>query len=116
MVDDDALGVRIIETVNQRSEQCGVSGIQRSVGSKIAKSAIALQTKGCLHRICELVRQQYRNPLEHVHAAEKSIGSYTLERVICVTDHAPAGRPSLAAENRFRITAKRADVVEYPFL
>src|SRR6202790_5702183 len=96
MVDDDALGVRIIETVDQRSEECDVFGIQRSVGSKIAKSAVALQTKGCLHRICELVRQQYRNPLEHVHAAEECIGAYLLDRVICVTDHDPARPPALA--------------------
>src|ERR1700724_3754468 len=39
-----------------------------------------------------------------------------LDRVIRVTDHDPAGRPALAAANRIRVAAKRADVVENPFL
>src|ERR1700737_3643221 len=85
-------------------------------GFEDSKIRYASQTKGCLHRICELVRQQYRNPLEHVHAAEECIGAYMLDRVVRVTDHDPAGRPALAAANRIRIAAKCADVVENPFL
>src|ERR1700736_1164850 len=61
------------------------------MSSKIGKSGIALQTKSRLHCICDLVGQQYRHPLENVHASEECVGADMLDSVVRVTDHDPAG-------------------------
>src|SRR5580704_15823811 len=107
MVDDDALGVLIIETIDQLSEESDVFGIQRSMGSKIGKSGIALQTERRLHRVGDLVSQQDRYPLENMDAAEECVRADMLDGVVRVTHHDPAGRPGLAGADRVRIAAKR---------
>src|ERR1700688_882246 len=86
------------------------------MSTKIGKSGIALQTKSRLHCIRDLVSQQYGHTFENVHASEECVGADMLDSVVRVTDHDPAGGPPLAIANRIRIAAKRADVVENPFL
>src|SRR3984893_15194785 len=106
VVDDDALGLAVIETVDQLPEERDVFAVQRSVSSKIAKSAIALQTERRLHGIGDLISRQYGHPLEDVRASEKCIGADMFDSVVRVTDHDPAGRSSLAIANRSRVPAE----------
>src|ERR1700688_1161408 len=66
VVDDDALGGRIIEAVDKRTKESDVVGIERSVCTKVGKAGVALQTERFLHCVGELVRQQHRHPLQNV--------------------------------------------------
>src|SRR5882757_3815189 len=116
IVDNDALGFRVIEAVDKPSEKGDMFGIQRSVTPKIAKSGFALQAEGGLHSVCDLVSQQYGHPLENMHASEECIWADLLDSVIGVAHHDPAGGASLADANLILIAAERAYVLKNPFL
>src|SRR5882757_1104240 len=75
VIDDDALGGWVSETIDKRAEESDVVGIERPVRAKVGEAGVALQAERFFHRVSELIRQKHRYSLENMHAAQESIGA-----------------------------------------